>query len=333
MPEAAARLLRLLGLLQRRPYWSGPELADRLGVGVRTLRRDAERLRGLGYLVESAPGPGGGYRLGVGTDLPPLLLDDEEAMAVAVVLGVSASAAIPGIERPALATLDRIDRLLPPRLRTQLAALRATTVALSSPRQVVVPPERLILLARACDGCERAVFGYRTRYGAEAERRVEPHRLVATERLWYLVAHDLDRADWRTFRVDRMADVRLTGHTFVPRPLDDPARLVAESIAVAPYRYQARVRVRAPAGEVGSRVAPSVAVITPEGPEAGGPTGACILELGAESLDWIAGYLVELGLDFEVLEPPELRDHLAQLGLRLVGAHQDDQPPARPDCR
>ena len=175
MPETAARLLRLLGLLQRRPYWSGPELAERLGVGSRTLRRDTERLRGLGYPVESAPGPGGGYRLGVGTELPPLLLDDEEAMAVAVVLGVSAGAAIPGIERAALATLDRIDRLLPPRLRTQLAALRASTVSLASPRDVAVPPEHLILLARACDGCERAVFRYRTRQGREAERRVEPH--------------------------------------------------------------------------------------------------------------------------------------------------------------
>jgi predicted DNA-binding transcriptional regulator YafY len=315
VPETAARLLRLLGLLQRRPYWSGADLAARLGVGPRTLRRDADRLRGLGYPVESAPGPGGGYRLGVGTDLPPLLLDDEEAMAVAVVLGVSAGAAIPGIERAALATLDRIDRLLPPRLQTQLAALRATTVSLVSPRDIAVPPEHLIVLARACDGCERAVFRYRTRQGNESERRVEPHRLVATERLWYLVAHDLDRQDWRTFRVDRMADVRLTGHTFVPRPLADPAQLVAASIAVAPYLYQARVRVRAPAAEVRRRLRGDVGVVRTVG------DGAAVVELGAETLEWLAGYLVELGLDFEVEEPAELRDYLAALGRRLAERH------------
>jgi predicted DNA-binding transcriptional regulator YafY len=305
----------LLGLLQRRPYWSGADLAERLGVAARTLRRDADRLRGLGYPVESAPGPGGGYRLGVGMDLPPLLLDDEEAMAVAVVLGVSAGAALPGIERAALATLDRIDRLLPPRLRTQLAALRATTVSLASPRDVAVPPERLLLLARACDGCERAVFRYRTRQGHEAERRVEPHRLVATERLWYLVAHDLDRDNWRTFRVDRMEGVRLTGHTFVPRPLADAAQLVAESIAVAPYLFQAKVRVGAPAAEVRRRVGANRGVVRPAGAR------AAQLELGADSLEWLAGSLVELGCDFEVEEPAELRDYLADLGRRLAGRH------------
>ena len=318
MPEAAARLLRLLGLLQRRPYWAGAELAERLGVGTRTLRRDAERLRSLGYLVESMPGPGGGYRLGVGTDLPPLLLDDDEAMAVTVVLGVSAGAAIPGIERAALATLDRIDRMLPPRLRTQLAALRATTISLASQRDIVVSPEHLILLARACDGCERAIFTYRTRQGVEAERRVEPHRLVTTERRWYLVAHDLDRDAWRTFRVDRMSHIRLTGHTFEPRPLDDPAGMVAESIAIAPYLHQAKVRVAAPSDEVWRRVDPGVAVVRADGAR------ASLVELGAETLEWIAGYLVELGWDFEVLEPVELRDHVAALGRRLAEANGPD---------
>lgn len=229
--DTAARLLRLLGLLQRQAFWGGQELADRLGVGTRTVRRDAERLRDLGYLVETTPGPGGGYRLGVGSDLPPLLLDDDEAMAVAVVLGVSAGAAIPGIERAALATLSRVDRLLPPRLRSQLAALRASTVALMSSPDVV-PAESLVTLARACDGHEQAMFGYRSRQGERSDRRVEPHWLVATDRRWYLVAHDLDRQEWRTFRVDRIGEIRLTGHIFEPRPLDDPARLVSESIAL-----------------------------------------------------------------------------------------------------
>jgi len=312
--ETAARLLRLLGLLQRQPAWGGQELADRLGVGTRTVRRDADRLRELGYLVETTPGPGGGYRLGVGSDLPPLLLDDEEAMAVAVVLGVSAGAAIPGIERAALATLARVDRLLPPRLRTQLAALRATTVALMSAPEVV-PAEQLVTLARACDLHERAAFDYRSRQGERTDRRVEPHWLVATDRRWYLVAHDLDRQDWRTFRVDRMGQIRITGHTFEPRPLEDPARLVAESIAVAPYLIQARITVSAPAEEVARRVPADIGVVKAAG------TRTSILQLGAENLEWIAGYLVGTGFDFEVTEPVELRDYIAAVGQRLAAAH------------
>jgi predicted DNA-binding transcriptional regulator YafY len=319
--ETAARLLRLLGLLQRRPTWSGHELAERLGVGTRTVRRDAERLRELGYPVETAPGPGGGYRLGVGSDLPPLLLDDDEAMAVAVVLGISAGAAIPGIERAALATLSRVDRLLPPRLRSQLSALRASTVALMSPVDVV-PAESLVQLARACDSHERAVFDYRTRQGDEGERRVEPHRLVATERRWYLVAHDLDRDDWRTFRVDRISGIRITGHVFEPRSLADPARLVAESIALAPYLYQARVRVEATADEVLHRVSTNVGVVSADGAK------GSILELGADSLEWIASRLVGLGLDFEVVEPLELRAFMAEIGDRLARAHTGSIPCA-----
>jgi predicted DNA-binding transcriptional regulator YafY len=321
--ETAARLLRLLGLLQRRPEWTGAELAARLDVGVRTLRRDAERLRSLGYPVESTPGPGGGYRLGVGSELPPLLLDDEEAMAVAVVLGVSAGAAIPGIERAALATLSRIDRLLPPRLRAQLGSLRATTVALMSP-PTVIPPEHLVLLAGACDACQRAVFHYRTRQGVERERRVEPHRLVATDRRWYLVAHDLDRDDWRTFRVDRMSDIRVTGHGFQPRQLDDAARLVAESIAVAPYLVKATIRVATSAAVLTRRVPADIGIVKPDGPD------ASVLTLGADDLEWIAGRLVGYGFDFEVVDPPELRQYLAELGTRLVSAHAPVQVPGAP---
>ncbi len=321
MPDTAARLLRLLGLLQRRPSWSGEELADQLGVGPRTVRRDADRLREIGYAVDTTPGPHGGYRLGIGADMPPLLLDDEEAMAVALLLGVSAGAAIPGIERPALATLARIDRLLPPRLRLPLAALRASTVPLMS-RHDTVPAEYLVTLARACDSKERVVFAYRTRQGEEGQRRAEPHWLVPTDRRWYLVAHDLDRDDWRTFRVDRMSDIRATGHTFRPRPLADPAAFVNQSISVAPFLHQARVRLVAPAAEMSSRVPPDIGVVEAFGTE------ECWLELGAESLQWIAGYLVGLGVDFEVERPVELRAYLAKLGTRLTGNHR--KPLAQP---
>lgn len=313
MAESAGRLLRLLTLLQRQPSWGGQELAERLEVDARTVRRDVERLRKLGYRVDASPGTGGGYRLGVGAALPPLQLDDDEAMAVAVVLGISAGVALPGIDRAALATLARLDRLLPPRLRGPLAALRTSTVALLSPPEPV-PTENLVRLAQGCEAHERVRFEYQARDGARSERRVEPHRLVTTERRWYVVAYDLDREDWRTFRVDRMRAVRLTGHTFTPRPLEDPGRLVNEGIALAPYRYQAVVRVRSSATEVTRRISTTEAVVEADGSDA-------IVKLGGDTLEWLAGRLVSLGLTFEVLEPAELREYLGSLGAQLVRAH------------
>jgi predicted DNA-binding transcriptional regulator YafY len=311
--DSGARLLRLLGLLQRRPSWTGNDLAQRLGVDDRTVRRDIERLRDLGYEVESTRGVAGGYRLGVGSDLPPLLLDDEEAMAVAVVLGASAGAAVPGIERAALAALSKLDRLLPARLRSQLGALRGSTDFLASPREVV-SSEALVRLAQACDNHLLAMFSYQAQDGRGSERRVEPYRLVATERRWYLVAYDLDRADWRTFRVDRMGAITLPGHTFEPRPLADPARLVAEAITAAPYTHRAGVRVEAPPELVARRVARDAAVVEQDGPYSR-------VELGADHFDWLAGYLVRLGIPFEVLEPPSLRTYLADLGAQLQERH------------
>jgi predicted DNA-binding transcriptional regulator YafY len=324
--DTAERLLRLLGLLQRRPSWSGDELAEHLGVGVRTVRRDAERLRELGYAVDTTPGPHGGYRLGVGADMPPLMLDDDEAMAVAVLLGISAGAAIPGIERPALAALARVDRVLPPRLRAEAAALRAATVPLMS-RQDVVPAEYLVTLARACDSTQRVVFGYRTRQGDESERRAEPHWLVATDRRWYLVAHDLDRDDWRTFRVDRMSAVRATGHTFEPRTLEDPAGFVNESISIAPYLIRVIARFALSADEMSRLVAPGIGVVTPRGP------AESTVELGVDTLEWAAGYLVGLGVPFEVESPTSLRRYLAETGRRLTRSHRGplrSAPPADP---
>src|SRR5579871_2537246 len=209
------------------------ELAERLGVGGRTVRRDVERLRQLGYDVGGRPGAGGGYGLHGGTPIPPLQLDQDEATAVAVV---------PGAELPPAGGEGRLDHLLPPALRAQLAALRASTVALVPPLERV-PSEHLVQLALACDQNRRVRFDYRTRGGEAAERRVEPHHLVATDRRWYLIGFDLDRDDWRTFRVDRMSEVVLTGHGFARRPLSDPGRLVAEAITAAGYRYRAVVRV------------------------------------------------------------------------------------------
>jgi predicted DNA-binding transcriptional regulator YafY len=314
MSESAARLLRLLGLLQRRSTWSGAELVERLEVDARTVRRDVERLRSLGYQIQGIPGAGGGYHLGGGTDVPPLVFEDDEAMAVAVVLGASAGAAVPGIERGALTALAKLDRLLPARLRSQLVALRASTVSLVSPSEVV-STESLISLAQACDNHQRAMFSYRDHEGRPSERRTEPYRLVATDRRWYLVAYDLEREDWRTFRVDRISTVKVPGHTFVPRPLSDPARMVAEGITTSHYKHVAVVMVRAPFEEVAQLVAPHVGVLERDGDHTK-------LELGIDDFEWLAGYLIGLGLEFEVRQPVALRAYMSMLGERLHHAHR-----------
>jgi predicted DNA-binding transcriptional regulator YafY len=314
--DTASRLLRLLGLLQRRPSWTGQELAEALGIDTRTVRRDVDRLRSLGYQVDSNPGTTGGYRLGVGAQLPPLLLDEEEATAVAVVLGVMASVAVPGVERGALAALTKLDRLLPPRLRGQLKSLRESTVALL-PRMEAVPAEQLVSFATACDMHQRVNFSYRAHDGVESERRVEPHRLVATDRRWYVVAFDLDRSDWRTFRVDRANSVVITGHTFAPRHLDDPGRMVTEGIATAGYSYRASVRVRAPLDEVAKRIRPTVGVLAESGEHT-------LAEIGTDDYEWLVGYLTGLGLDFEILEPSEWRVRTTELGMRLARNHGAD---------
>jgi predicted DNA-binding transcriptional regulator YafY len=313
MAESAARLLRLLSLLQRQAVWRGAELVERLEVDARTVRRDVERLRSLGFTIQGVPGAGGGYRLGGGTEVPPLLFEDDEAMAVAVVLGVSAGAAVPGIERGALTALAKLDRLLPPRLRSQLAALRASTVSLL-PATETVSAECLIELAQACDNHVGALFSYRAYDGRASERRVEPHRLVATDRRWYLVAYDLDRDDWRTFRLDRISELRVPGHTFVPRELDDPARMVAEGITITHYTHTAVVVVRGAFEEVEQVIGPHIGVLERDG------DGTRVV-LGIDDFDWLPSYLIGLGLEFEVLEPVELREYMAVLGERLRRAH------------
>jgi predicted DNA-binding transcriptional regulator YafY len=311
--DTAGRLLRLLGLLQRRVSWTGPELAQRLGVDIRTVRRDVERIRGLGYVVDSVSGVAGGYRLGIGTEMPPLLLDEDEAMAVAVLLGVSASAALPGIERATLATLARVDRLLPPKLQRQVKALRAATVPLVRPSEPV-PVAELAPLAEACEAHVLVAFNYNARGGAKTARRAEPYRLVATTRLWYLVAFDLDRQDWRTFRVDRIKHVRLTGHTFAPRPLSDPGALVAAAISASPYRYQALVRFGVPYDQLARRIPPNVGMVEPHG-------DGCLAKLGTDDIEWLAGYLVGLALPFEIVEPANLRQEVIDLAERILSAH------------
>jgi predicted DNA-binding transcriptional regulator YafY len=301
--DTSARLLQLLTLLQGRPDWSGPELAERLGVTTRTVRRDVDRLRQLGYPVDAAPSAAGGYRLASGASLPPLLLDDEEATAIAVALSAGAGGAVAGIEEAALAALAKLDRVLPPRLKHRVDAAS------------------LVTLAQACAAHERVTFAYQDRNEDCSERRVEPYRLVSTGRRWYLVANDLDRRDWRTFRVDRASAVVRTGHRFHLTDPPDAAAMVSRSVAVAPYRFVARVRIDAPASVVASRVPPTVGVVD-------GDDGGAILTTGSDHVEAIAGHLIGLGLPFEVEEPIELREHLIRLGEQLSARHAPVAPPA-----
>ncbi|EFC85927.1 YafY family protein [Parafrankia sp. EUN1f] len=310
MLETSARLLRLLSLLQSRRDWPGAELAERLGVTTRTVRRDVDRLRDLGYPVESATGTRGGYRLGAGAALPPLLLDDDEAVAVAVGLR-AATGTVTGIEETSLRALAKLEQVLPSRLRHRVDAMRSAILPLTGPGPTV-DPDLLLALAAACRAHEGVRFGYQQR-----TRRVEPYRLVHTGRRWYLLAFDLDRDDWRTFRVDRMdpAPPR-PGPRFTPRP--EPAEgahaYVANALTAAPYRYQATILFHAPLQVVAEHTSPTSGRLEPRDAD------SCLFHAGGDSLDKIALYVALKGIDFQVLNPPELRDHIRALARRLGDA-------------
>jgi predicted DNA-binding transcriptional regulator YafY len=318
MSDTAGRLLRLLSLLQQRTDWSGPELAERLGVTTRTVRRDVDRLRTLGYPVDAGPGTTGGYRLGIGPSVPPLLLDDDEVTAVAIALGLTAGGAVRGIEEPALAALAKLDRLLPTHLRARVEAVRSTTLPLDTADAVV--GSVLITLARAAADRERVRIRYVDREGRETDRRVDPFRLVSTGRRWYLVALDVTRDEWRTLRVDRIADIAPTGHHFELGSTPDAIDFVSRASGVAPYRYAARVVVHASPETVLAMVPPTVGRVEPH------DRGA-LLTVGGDSLTSLAGHLVALDLPFEALDPPELRTLLHRMGARLVATHGGGDAP------
>ena len=304
------RVLTLLGLLQQRPVWTGPELADRLGVTSRTVRRDVERLRALGYPVHAGQGVGGGYRLGPGQDLPPLLLDDEEAIATAVALLAGAGGAVTGAGDAALRALTKLDRVLPVRLRHEVRALTASVESFGGGR-APVDPDVLMTLARACR--DEVEVGFDHPSGGEVRRRrVEPHRLVASDRRWYLLAYDLDRDGWRSFRVDRMSGVSARTWRFRPRAAPDAAAYVQEGVASRVYPHRARFLVHAPADVVRAQVPASAAVVSPR------EDGRCELGSGAADLDRVLLHVLLLGHGFEVLDPPELVDRCRVLAARLL---------------
>jgi len=313
MTDTPVRLLRLLGLLQSRPDWTGAELAARLDVTPRTLRRDIQRLRDLDYPVYSVSGVAGGYRLGQGAALPPLLLDDEEAIAVVVSLRGSATQAVAGLAEASVRALAKLDQMLPSRLRERTAALQHVTVALAGPA-AVVDQAMLTSLATACRRHQRLRLRYRDRSGTATVRAVEPHRLVSTGYRWYLMAFDVDRDDWRTFRVDRIGAAELAGGRFAPRDPPDAATFVASAVTTAPYRYQARVMIRAPVRDMAERISPAEGVLE----DLDGKS--CLLTTGSDSLEAMSYHLAALGAEFSVLEPPELIGHLRAMASRLMNA-------------
>jgi predicted DNA-binding transcriptional regulator YafY len=237
------RALQLLSLLQTHRVWTGAELAERLEVTERTVRRDVDRLRELGYPVDATPGSAGGYRLAAGAHLPPLVFDDDEAVAVAVGLRVATGAAIGGIEDASIRALAKLEQVLPGHLRRRVSALHGSVVSLHREPEddEVVDPDALGLLASACRDGEEVRFEYRRRDGEHGHRLVEPHQLVTAGRRWYLVAWDLRRVDWRTFRLDRLHTVRLAGRRFAAReiPGGDGAAFVAASLSDLPYEADA----------------------------------------------------------------------------------------------
>jgi predicted DNA-binding transcriptional regulator YafY len=315
MLSTSARLLRLLSLFQSRRTWTGAALASRLEVTARTLRRDVDRLRTLGYPVHSTTGTEGGYQLGAGATLPPLLLDDDEAVAVAIGLRTAASGSVSGIEEASLRALWKLEQVLPSRLRRRVAALNSFILPLAKGGPTV-DLKVLSVIASACRDQEGIRFDYRSQNGSPSSRAVEPHRLVHTGRRWYLVAWDLLREDWRTFRVDRIEAKLSAGSRFAPRkpPDGDYAAYVSRSVSYAPYRYRARVKLSAPAETIAERVPPTAGMIEAIDRK------SCLLHTGANSLDMVAMGLTMIGIDFEVQEPPELVVHVRLLAERLARA-------------
>jgi predicted DNA-binding transcriptional regulator YafY len=311
MLETSARLLRLLSLLQARRDWTGPQLAERLSVTTRTVRNDIERLRTLGYPVRATPGVSGGYRLGAGAALPPLLLDDEEAVAVAIGLRAAASGPVAGMAETTVRVLAKLEQLLPARLRHRVSSLAAASVSMPASGPTV-EPETLTILAGAIRDRLRLRFDYRDHGGAVSSRRVEPHRMVHTGQRWYLVGWDVDRDDWRTYRIDRLTPQTPTGPRFAPRepPGGDLAAYVAEGVGTATWRYRATVTVHASAASVRGRL-PSAVRVTADGPR------RSRVEVGSDDAQALASYLGLIGADFTV-DPDECPD-LAQ-ALRALAA-------------
>ncbi|MFE9342340.1 helix-turn-helix transcriptional regulator [Streptomyces olivaceus] len=316
--DTPARLLTLLSLLQTPREWPGGELAERLGVSRRTIRRDIDRLRELGYPVQASMGSDGGYRLVAGKAMPPLVLDDEEAVAIAVGLRAGAGHAVAGLDEASVRALAKLEQVLPSRLRHRVTTFHAATTPLTGGDGPGIDPGTLTVMASAVAGQERLRFAYRAADGTQSRRLTEPHRLVSTGARWYLVAYDLGREDWRTFRVDRVAEPFATGARFTPREL--PARDAAEYLRRSLQRlgdsYEIDVLFAVPAGVAASRLPQWFGA-----PEATDDGMSCVLRATvSDAPEAVAVRLATTGLEFRVRRPAELADRVRELAARLVRA-------------
>lgn len=311
MSSTGERMLELLALLQSRHRWHGHELTERLDISERTLRRDIDRLRALGYPVHADRGVDGGYQLGAGARLPPLLINSNEAVAIAVGLRHAASQPIAGISEAAMGALTKIADILPPAARTDIETI---TTNIEAPQGSVsdVSLHVLTALARASRDCERVRFDYRDAAGAHTERYVEPHHVVPLGWRWYLVAWDLDREDWRTFRLDRITEPHATRRRFERRslPAPDATSFVTERLSSLPSAHCIDVIVAAPLEEVERHLGPWGTAT-----EAG--TDTTRLRMDVDDLSWVVLMLAALNADIRHAEPPELLTLLHTLGARF----------------
>lgn len=306
MSDVTTRALRLLALLQSRSVWTGPELAAEMGVTTRTVRRDVDRLRELGYPVLTSAGHGGGYQLGAGRALPPLLLSSSEAVAVAVGLRLAAASGVDGLDEEALRALAALDRILPGPVRAEVGAV-TDALGVITRHAPGARPEVLIALATAVRDGVRVRVDYERADGERFERRLEPYRVLSMEGRWYLFAWDLAREDWRTFRLDRMHAVHASTFPITERPTPDIDAAVRESITVGAYSAAVTVRILAPLAAIAPQVPARAATVTADGPE------ACILRAGSDDLHWVAMHLASIGAPIEVIDPPELLTVIEQL--------------------
>lgn len=327
MSDVTTRALRLLALLQSRSVWTGPELAEEMSVTSRTVRRDVDRLRRMGYPVLTSAGHGGGYQLGAGRALPPLLLSSPEAVAVAVGLRLAAASGLEGLDEEALRALAALDRILPAPVRAEVGAV-ADAMGVISRHAPAARSEVLLTLVTAVRDAVRVRVDYERADRERFERRLEPRRVLSVEGRWYLFAWDLDREDWRTFRLDRMHAVHPSTLPIAERPTPDIEAAVRESITVGGYRAACTVRILAPYAQVAPWVSARTGTLEADGEE------ACVLRAGSDELTWVALHLARLGVPVEVLDPPELLEEIRRIGRWAAASGPGTAPgtdrPVRP---
>ena len=317
MRGTTERLLKLLSLLQIRQEWTGPDLAARLEVSERTVRNDIDRLRDLGYPVEARRGPIGGYRLGAGAEMPPLLLDDEEAVAIAISLTTAPSRGISGLEEASQRALGKLQQVLPFRLRQRVTALQgATSTVEIAPPPATTDPEILQELATAAHRHETLRLEYTSHGGERSRRMVDPTRIVNWDARWYLLAWDRDRDDWRTFRVDRIARTNPTGSLFIQRdlPATDVTRWISDNVARAGWDHVATILIQAPAADIAARIPSQMGSVETVDAD------SCRLHTGSNDLAAIAMWLTTIDAHFSVEAPAALAELVATIGQRFQRA-------------